>query len=77
MERAKSYIITNDDVIKLFPKLLKKRGIINLGGPVQSVYKFAKKYDNKIKKISSRKLLKTKIPINHSMNINKLKNILK
>ena len=69
--------IFHDDVIKLFPKLLKKRGIINLGGPVQSVYKFAKKYDNKIKKISSRKLLKTKIPINHSMNINKLKNILK
>ncbi|MDA7695680.1 sugar nucleotide-binding protein [Candidatus Pelagibacter sp.] len=74
-------LITNfvfhDDVIKLFPKLIKKRGIINLGGPVQSVYKFAKKYNNKIKKISSRKLLKKKIPINHSMDINKLNDILK
>tara|TARA_B110000483_G_scaffold28314_1_gene34298 strand:- start:130 stop:834 length:705 start_codon:yes stop_codon:yes gene_type:complete len=69
--------IFHDDIIKLFPKLIKKRGIINLGGPVQSVYKFAKKYNNKIKKISSRTLLKKKIPVNHSMNINKLKDILK
>lgn len=69
--------IFHDDIIKLFPKLIKKRGIINLGGPVQSVYKFAKKYNNDIKKISSRALLKKKIPINHSMNINKLKDILK
>ena len=69
--------IFHDDIIKLFPKLIKKRGIINLGGPIQSVYKFAKKYNNKIKKISSRTLLKKKIPINHSMNINKLKDILK
>ena len=69
--------IFHDDVIRLFPKLLKKNGIINLGGPIQSVYKFVKKYDKNIKKMRSKTFLKKKIPVNHSMNINKLKNILK
>jgi len=80
-EYAFDDLITNfifhDDVIKLLPKLLRKNGIINLGGPVQSVYKFAKRYNKKIKKIKSQKFLKKEIPINHSMNINKLKKILK
>ena len=80
-EYAFDDLITNfifhDDVIKLIPKLLKKNGIINLGGPIQSAYKFAKKNNNKVKKINSQILLKKKIPINHSMDINKLKNILK
>ena len=69
--------IFHDDVIKMIPKLLKKNGIINLGGPIQSVYNFAKKYDNTIKSVKTTKLLKKKIPTNHSMNINKLKKILK
>jgi len=69
--------IFHKEVVKLIPKILKKRGIINLGGPVQSVYKFAKKFNPKIKNITSSKLLKKKIPTNHSMNINKLKKIIK
>tara|TARA_B110000027_G_scaffold51080_1_gene55791 strand:- start:681 stop:1388 length:708 start_codon:yes stop_codon:yes gene_type:complete len=68
--------IFHDDVVKLIPKLIKKRGIINLGGPIQSVYKFAKKYNPQIKKANSKKLLKKTIPTNHSMNINKLKKFL-
>jgi dTDP-4-dehydrorhamnose reductase len=69
--------IFHDEVVKLMPKLLKKRGILNLGGPVQSVYKFAKKYNPKIKSITSKSLLKKKIPANHSMDISKLKKIIK
>jgi dTDP-4-dehydrorhamnose reductase len=69
--------IFHDEVVKLIPKLLKIKGIINLGGPVQSVYKFAKRYNPKIKSITSKKLLNKKIPTNHSMNINKLKNLIK
>ncbi|MDC1279813.1 sugar nucleotide-binding protein [Pelagibacteraceae bacterium] len=69
--------IFHDDVIKIIPKLLKIKGIINLGGPVQSVYKFAKKYNPRIKNITSKKLLKIKIPTNHSMNTSKLKDIIK
>ena len=69
--------IFHDDIVKLIPKLLKVKGIVNLGGPAQSAYKFAKKYNPKIKSITSKKLLKKKIPTNHSMNTNKLKNIIK
>ena len=68
--------IFHDDVVKLIPKILKMTGIINLGGPIQSAYNFAKKYNPKVKSITSKKLLKKNIPTNHSMNINKLKNIL-
>ena len=52
---------------------LKKRGIINLGGPVQSVYKFAKRYDSKIKKTFS----KGEFPKRTDMNLNKLKKIIR
>ena len=69
--------IFHDEVVKMMPKLLKKKGILNLGGPVQSVYKFAKKYNPKIKSVISSNLLKKKIPTNHSMDINKLKKIIK
>tara|TARA_B100000768_G_C11039630_1_gene273658 strand:+ start:49 stop:282 length:234 start_codon:yes stop_codon:yes gene_type:complete len=61
----------------IFALLLNKTGIINIGGPIQSVYKFAKKYNPKIKSASAKKIFKKKIPINHSMNINKLKKIIK
>ena len=42
-------------------KLLNEKGVINLGGPIKTVYDFAKKYNPKIKKISAKKLLGKKI----------------
>lgn len=38
------------DAAKIFIKLIKKKGIINLGGQSQTIYNFAKKYNKKIKK---------------------------
>ena len=64
--------IFHEDVVKMFPKLIKKKGIINLGGKPKSVYNFAKKYNKNIKGIKSKKFLGKKIPLKHSMNINKL-----
>ena len=64
--------IFHEDVVKMFPKLIKKRGIINLGGKPKSVYNFARKYNKNIKGIKSKKFLGKKIPLKHSMNINKL-----
>tara|TARA_Y100000590_G_scaffold324131_1_gene367662 strand:- start:1332 stop:2048 length:717 start_codon:yes stop_codon:yes gene_type:complete len=58
-------------------KLINKRGIINVGGKAQSVYKFAKTYNSKIKKISAKKIFGLKYPLNPSMNINKLRKIIK
>ena len=43
--------IFHEDVVKIFPKLIKKKGIINLGGKTKSVYNFAKKYNKNIKGI--------------------------
>ena len=68
--------IFHEDVVKIFPKLLKKRGIINLGGKTKSVFNFAKKYNKNIKGIYSKKLLGKEIPLRHSMNLKKLNKIL-
>jgi len=71
----KTNFIFHDQVAKFLPKLFKYSGIINVGGKIRSVYKFAKKYNPKIrskKLLNSSSLLKSKT----SMNINKLKNLL-
>ncbi len=68
----KTNFIFQEDVAKMIPKLLNRRGIINIGGKIQSVYNFAKKYNNKIKKVSGKKIF----PPNPSMNLTKLKKIL-
>ncbi len=73
-------LITNflfhDDFVKFLPKLFKYKGIINVGGPTQSVYKFAKKYNPKIKGILIKKKRKEALRINYSMNTKKLKEII-
>ena len=58
-------------------ELINKKGVINVGGKTQSVYKFAKKYNKNIKKISAKKILGPKYPLNPSMNITKYKKIIK
>jgi len=71
----KTNFMFHEDLVNVFFKLINKKGIINIGGPVQSVYNFAKKSNKKIKK----KFLKTKkkgLPINSTMNIQKFKNVL-
>ena len=70
----KTNFIFHEDLAKVFFKLINKKGIINIGGPVQSVYNFAKKNNKKIKK----KVLKTKkndLPLNSTMNIGKFQKI--
>ena len=65
----------HEDLAKVFFKLINKKGIINVGGPTQSVYNFAKKNNRKIKK----KLMKTttkSLPLNSTMNTRKFRKIL-
>ena len=69
--------IFHEDVVKMFPKLIKHKGIINIGGKKSSVYKFAKKYNKKILGVFASQTLKNKIPLNHSMSLLRLKKILK
>ena len=39
----KSNFMFHDDFVKIIPKILNKKGTINVGGKIQSIYKFAKK----------------------------------
>ena len=69
----KTNFMFHEDLAKVFFKLINKKGIINVGGPAQSVYDFEKKNNKKIKK----KILKKKnnLPLNSTMNINNFKKI--
>ena len=70
----KSNFIYHEDLIKILPKIIKKKGIINIGGKSQSVFQFAKKFNKKIIKIKTN--IKNKLPLNQTMNLSKLKKIL-
>ena len=70
---VKSNFIYQEDVAHIILKVLNKKGIINVGGPSQTIYNFAKKDNKKIKKIFS----KGEFPKRTDMNLNKLKRILK
>ena len=70
---VKSNFIFQEEAAELLIKIIKKKGVINLGGPSQSIYSFAKKYNKKIKKIFSKK----EFPKRTDMNLDKLKRIIK
>tara|TARA_B100000242_G_C43006832_1_gene467941 strand:- start:46 stop:753 length:708 start_codon:yes stop_codon:yes gene_type:complete len=65
--------IFHDEIVKIIPKILNKKGVLNVGGKIQTVYNFAKKFNPKIQKKSG----KSYFPKNISMNTNNLKKILK
>ena len=69
--------IFHEEIAKNLLKLIDKKGVINVGGKIQSVFSFVKKYNPRIRKISAKKLLGNKYPLNPSMNISKLKKIIK
>ena len=69
--------IFHEDIAKILFKLINKKGVINVGGKAQTVYKFAKIFNPKIKKNYAKKALGPRYPLNPSMNIQKLKKILK
>ena len=69
--------IFHEDVAKFLPKLFKYKGVLNVGGPIQSVYNFTKKFNPKIKGINLKKDKHNLNMLNCSMNINKLKKLLK
>jgi dTDP-4-dehydrorhamnose reductase len=64
----------HEDLVNILPKIISKKGIINVGGDTQSVFNFAKKYNNKIIPIKLTK--KNKLPLNQTMSLKKLKAII-
>ena len=74
---VKTSFMYHDEVTKILFKLLNKKGIINLGGKSQYIFDFAKRDKKNVKKIFLRKKSNLGMPYDSSININKLKNILK
>ena len=70
----KTNFMFHEDLAKVFFKLVSKRGVINVGGPTQSVYNFVKKSNKKIKKKILSKTKKS-LPLNSTINIGKFKKI--
>ena len=67
----------HEDFAKNLLKLLNKKGIINVGGPKQIIYNFAKKTNKKVKGVSAKKMLGKKFPLKQSMSIKKYSKIIK
>ena len=70
----KSNFMFHEDLVKILPKIINQKGILNVGGPTQSVFNFAKKTKKNIKRISGKK--SSSLPLNQTMNLKKLKKIL-
>ena len=70
----KSNFMFHEDLVKILPKIINQKGILNVGGPSQSVFNFARKTKKNLKKISAKK--NSSLPLNQTMNLKKLKKIL-
>ena len=70
---VKTNFIFHEQFAKIFIKVLKYKGILNIGGKTQTIYKFAKKSNKNI----IGKKSKGELPLNIFMNLNKLKNLKK
>ena len=69
----KSNFMFHEDLVKILPKIINQKGILNVGGKSQSVYSFAKKNNFKVKKIKAKK--SQNLPLNQTMNLAKLKKL--
>ncbi len=70
---VKSNFIYQEDAAKLVLRVINKKGIINIGGPSQTIFNFAKKDNKKMKKIFS----KGEFPRRLDMSLKKLKKFIK
>ena len=68
-----SNFIFHDQFVKLFLKVIDKKGVINIGGKSQTIFSFAKSYNKKVKKIKSKK----QMPLKMYMNLDKFKKLKK
>ena len=74
---VKLNFLFHEELARILVKIMDRKGIINVGGPTKTVYKFAKKYNPKVKKIFIKKNSLYNFPLNPFMNLSKLKKIIK
>jgi len=70
----KTNFMFHEDLVKILPKIINQKGILNVGGKSQSVYSFAKIYNPKVKKTKNKDF--SKLPPNQTMSLSKLKKVL-
>ena len=70
---VKSNFMFQEEVLEILPKILDKKGIINVGGPSKLIFEFAKQNNKNVKKIFS----KGEFPKKMDMNLSKLKRLVK
>ena len=68
---VKSNFIFHDEFAKKFIKVLSKKGIVNIGGETNTIYKFAKKNNKYVKKIKS----KGEFPLKMDMSLSRFKSL--
>ena len=73
----KTNFMFQENLAKNLYKLINLKGIINVGGKIQSVYNFAKKHNTQVKKIFASKSQQKYFPLNSTMNISKFNKIIK
>ena len=71
----KSNFMFHEDLVKILPKIINYKGILNVGGKTQSVFSFAKLHNKNVRKIKLN--LKDKLPFNQTMNTSVLKRLIK
>ena len=71
----KSNFMFHEDLVKILPKIINYKGILNVGGKAQSVFSFAKLHNKKVKKIKLS--IKDRLPFNQTMNTSVLKRLVK
>ena len=69
--------IFQEEVANKIPELIKLKGILNVGGPISTIFSFAKKHNPKVKKISLKKIKTIVFKKNMSMNVKKFNKIYK
>jgi dTDP-4-dehydrorhamnose reductase len=74
---VKTSFMYHVDVAKILFKLVNQTGILNLGGEANYIYDFAKKDKDNVKKIYLKKKNKIGMPSDSSIDLKKLKKILK
>ena len=74
---VRTSFLYHDQVCKILLNLINEKGIINLGGKSSIIYDFVKKDNKNIKKIFLKKKEKNLMPKDSSVDIKKLKRILR
>ena len=68
--------IFHKEVANILFKILNYKGVMNIGGKIKSPYNFGKEYNKNLKKTLAKNKIKN-FPLKPSMNISKLKRIIK